>query len=133
MTFSTRKQGIKQLIVMILAMATVALIAVPMTAIAQENDEERYEPGNRFENRKDELDWYNPSYRQRNGFYDDKVRSYYEQDEGMFEEEGVFEGEGFEDEGYEEPTFDDWEYGDSEDYFTDDWFEEQNEFNNWYD
>lgn len=133
MTLSTRKQGLKQLMVMILAMATVALIAIPITATAQENNEELYDSRDRFETREGELDWYNPTYRSGNEFYGDDARGYYEQGEGMLEEDGVFQDHGFQDEGYEEPTFDDWEYGDSEDYFTDDWFEEQNEFNNWYD
>ncbi|MFW5640160.1 MAG: hypothetical protein ACOC0H_03230 [Thermodesulfobacteriota bacterium] len=131
MDISTRKQGLKQLIIMILATATVALIAVPMAATAQEENEQRYDPGNRFETREDERGRYNSSFRHDDEFYGDKTHGYYEEDEGMFEEEGVFEDEGFEDEGYEEPTFEDWEYG--EDYFTDDWFEEQNEFNYWYD
>ena len=136
MDLRTRKKGFKQLMVTILAMATVALMAIPMTAAAQENIEKGYGPNDRFETRKDEQyrsdtsNGYDEAYDE---FYRDEYRGYYEKDEGMFEKEGVFENERFKDEGFEEPTFDDWEYGDSEDYFTDDWFEEENEFNTWYD
>jgi len=131
------KSGWKQMGIMMLVLAFAALMAAPMTAVAQEDyeyeagqglhEEEWYDPSDWWDTEEGvsfERDWYDYTYQYPYTYdydydYDYPERGYY----------GDEEFEPYEDEfgEYEEYRFDD-DY----DYFTDTWFDEEDEFDEWY-